>query len=395
MILTLKRVIYRTFAVLLILGLSMCSSTTDKKAKNIMFLVPDGLGISNVTAARVYKFGTGENRFYFEKLKEIGYQSTYSSSGMVTDSAAASSAWACGEKFENGEISFHKESKESPKTILELAKELGKSTGLVATSTITHATPAAFGSHIYDRGCENEIAKQYIDQTGVDVLLGAGKKIFNSPATEADPCGTYGDFIKLAEEKGYTVVYNKKEMFGSTGVKKLLGLFSTLSMTPRITRKKSAMSEQEPSLAEMTQAALDILEKNEKGFFLMVEGSQIDWGNHSNNLEYQIGETLEFDLAVKVVLDWVNSDNSRKENTLVIVVPDHDCGGFAVTGPWDKVLKEPGQYVDAGWIGGAHTGEDTIIWSQGPYSCHLGKAIDNTDIFKIMKAAIYGEEYKN
>jgi alkaline phosphatase len=391
---TLKRTVLQTTVFLLILCLSMCSSTADKKAKNIIFLVPDGMGISNVTAARVFKYGVGEKRFPFEKLEHIGYQATYSADSMVTDSAAASSAWACGEKFKNGEISLHAESNASPKTILELSRDLGKSTGLVATSTITHATPAAFGAHVNSRNCENEIARQYIEKTGMDVLLGAGPGMFESKVAEADPCGTYGDFIKSAKEKGYKVVYNRAEMLASGNAKKLLGLFGTLSMTPGL-RRTEALKQKEPSLAEMTKMALGILDKNPKGFFLMVEGSQIDWANHSNHLEYQTGEILEFDLAVKEVLDWVEADKTRRENTLIIIVPDHDCAGFAIKGPVDKILDQPGSYIEEGWISHNHTGEDTIIWSQGPYSRHLGQAIDNTDIFHIMKAAVYGEEYKN
>jgi len=388
-----KKVFYQILAICFILVLSMCSSSADKEAKNIIFLVPDGMGISNVTAARIFKYGTGNERLNFEKLEHIGYQATYSADSIVTDSAAAASAWACGDKFKNGQISYHSPDQTPPKTILELAKELGKSTGLVATSTITHATPAAFGAHVSFRDCEKEIAKQYIEKTGVDVILGSGTVMFKSEAQQADPCKTYGDVVKLAEEKGYKVVYNRTDMQTAAKEKKLLGLFGSLSMTPHV-RRTEEVKKIEPSLAEMAQTALDILEKNDKGFFLMVEGSQIDWANHSNHLEYQIGETLAFDEAVKVVLDWVNADKTRQENTLVIIVPDHDCGGFAVKGPTDHVLDKPGSYVEEGWICNDHTGEDTIIWSQGPYSRYLGKAIDNTDIFYIMKAAIYGEDYK-
>jgi alkaline phosphatase len=108
-------------------------------------------------------------------------------------------------------------------------------------------------------------------------------------------------------------------------------------------------------------------------------------------LIYQIGEMLEFDRAVKVVLDWVEADKSRRENTLIIIVPDHGCGGFAIKGPYGKTFAQPGEYIEDGWVSKQHTGEDTIIRSQGPYSEFLGKAIDNTDIFHIMKAALTGD----
>ena len=383
------------FFIFIFLTFSLYGIVKTKAVTNIIFMVPDGLAISNVTAARVYAFGTNKQRLYLETLDQIGYQSTHSLNSMITDSAAAASAWACGEKFNNGEISFHCKTRTSPRTILELAREMGKKSGLVATSCITHATPAAFGAHVGNRDCENEIARQYIVKNGIDILLGAGKGIFQSSEMGADPCGTYGDFIELAKERDYTIVNTREEMFRShKTAKKLLGLFRHVSLTPAHRRAKVKKSQDEPRLAEMTGVALQFLETHQKGFFLLVEGSQIDWANHANNLEYQISETLEFDKAVKVVLDWVNQDKNRKESTLIVIVSDHDCGGFAIKGPWGKTLTQPGQYVNAGWIWGSHTGEDTIIWSQGPYSSHLGKAIDNTDIFHIMKAALYGKEYQ-
>jgi len=140
----------------------------------------------------------------------------------------------------------------------------------------------------------------------------------------------------------------------------------------------------EPTLPEMTAAALDVLEEDKDGFFLMVEGSQIDWANHANNIKYQLGETLAFDDAVKVVLDWLDKKPSRKLHTLVIIVSDHDCGGFAVNGPYGK-LSKAGDIVNAGWTSGDHTAVDTIIWSQGPGSQYLGKAVDNTYLYWVMK----------
>ncbi len=356
---------------------------SNREVKNIIFMVPDGMGLADVTAARIYKNGLDGASLYFETLENIGYQRTYSNDSTITDSAAAGSAWACGEKFNNGEICYHADGRPYNPSILELAKAEGKATGLVATSTITHATPAVFGSHIKYRSCENEIARQYVQLTGPDVMLGGGVAKFNS--TKPDACGTYGNFINEALQKGYSVVYTKSEMDSAVanGNLKLLGLFNKSGMTPEYLRTPGTT---EPRLQEMTSAALDILEKDRDGFFLMVEGSQVDWANHDNNLEYQIGETLAFDEAVKVVLDWINASPERKENTLLIVVPDHETGGFAINGP-DRLLKA-GESVDAGWTTGEHTGVDTIIWSQGPDSEALGRAVDNTDLYEVMAEAL-------
>lgn len=355
------------------------------KAKNIIFMVADGIGLSNVTAARIYKNGPNGDPLYFETLPNIGYQKTHSNNSTITDSAAAASAWACGEKFNSGEICYHSEDGTYNSTILELSKHKGKATGLVATSTITHATPAAWGAHVHSRSCETEIARQYIEETEVDVLLGGGMMKFNPSIP--DGCGTYGDFIMEAEAKGYTVVYTESEMEAAVagGTTKLLGLFTDDGgLTPEKDRYPNI---KEPRLPKMTSAALDILEKNKRGFFLMVEGSQVDWANHANDLEYQITEMLAFDEAVKVVLDWINAHPERKRQTLFIVTSDHETGGFAVTGPKTR-LAEAGEFVEDCWSTFTHTAEDTLIWSQGPGSSKLGKSLDNTDLYWVMKEAL-------
>ena len=352
-----------------------------REAKNIIFMVPDGMGLADVTAARIHKNGIDGPPLHFETLEHIGYQRTYSENSTITDSASAASAWACGEKFNNGEICFHGDGRPNPASILELAKGMGMTAGLVATSTITHATPAAFGAHVANRHCETEIARQYLQATKPDVLLGGGLSKFQ-PAI-ADPCGSSGDLIPRAMKAGYTIVRTKAELDAavSDGACKLLGLFAMEGMTPDHLRTPGTA---EPRLPEMAAAALILLEKNKNGFFLMIEGSQVDWANHANNPQYQVGETLAFDDAVKTVLDWINANPGRKEHTLLIVSPDHETGGFAVNGPTDRLLRS-GEYVTAGWTTGGHTGSDVPVWGQGPGSSEVGRALDNTDLYRIMK----------
>jgi alkaline phosphatase len=355
------------------------------RGKNIIFMVPDGMGLADVTAARIYKNGPDGAPLCFETLEEIGYQRTHAGNSAVTDSAAAASTWACGEKFANNEVCYHNDGRPYNPTILELAKARGKATGLVATSTITHATPAAFGAHVRHRNCETEIARQYIEETGVDVLLGGGISKFDPSGP--DICGVSGDYIYEAMLKGYTVVYTASDLGAavSTGsIEKLLGLFSPDGMTPEVNRTPGTT---EPRLPEMAAAALDILEEDKDGFFLMVEGSQVDWANHDNDLRYQIGETLAFDESVKVVLDWLKGSPERMKHTLLIVVPDHETGGFAINGPYGQQASQGG-YVQAGWTTGDHTATDVLIWSQGPHSEKLGRALDNTDLYNIMIEAM-------
>ena len=369
-------------ATLMLALLTSCFSVCPETANNIIFMVSDGMGLSNITAARIYKNGIDGAPLNIETLPVIGYQRTYSKNSTITDSASAASAWACGEKFNNGEICKHTENESHPRSILEYGREKLKATGLVATSTITHATPAAFGAHVTDRRCENEIARQYVQVTNPDVILGGGKEKFDS--FKPDPCGTSGSLLSEAKTKGYDIVYNKAEMEAaiSKRVTKILGLFNDENMIPEYKRTPDTI---EPRLHEMTAAALTILEKNPQGFFLLIEGSQIDGGNHSHNFEYVVNDLLAFDETVRVVLKWIEEKPSRKKNTLLIITSDHETGGFAMTGP-SNALSKKGDLngLEVGWISRKHTGGDTIIWSQGPGSQKLGKSLDNTDIFKVM-----------
>ena len=366
-------------------------------AKNIILMVPDGMGLANVTAARIFKHGSEGGNLYLETLSTIGYQRTHSADSSVTDSAAAASAWASGDKFRNGEISCHDDDQDGKcyptpgPTILETAKDKGKSTGLVVTSTVTHATPAAFGAHVSSRYCENEIARQYIKATQVDVILGGGLNHFNSTGEQADKCGTFGNFIADAENNGYDVVYTGKELDSAVekGSKKILGLFTLKGKTPELFRVNPAeyYSKEEPTLPQMTAAALKVLEKDKDGFFLLVEGSQIDWANHRNDVAYQVGETLAFDHAVQRVLDWINDEPSRRQHTLLIIAPDHETGGFAINDA-SGGKYQPGDLVHGAWATTGHTAGDVLIWSQGPGSNYLGKAVDNTDIYRVMREVL-------
>jgi alkaline phosphatase len=394
-------------------------------AKNVIFMVPDGQGLSNVTAARIFKNGPDGEPLHQETLENIGYQRTHSKNATVTDSAAAASAWAVGEKFENNEVSCHSgepgECTGKIPTILELAASKGKATGLVATSQISHATPAAFGAHVTSRYCGAEIARQYIVDSKVDVILGGGLLDTrysgkgcdayaesygavsfvdhdDNPATFPidDMVDSTSYITNLALSNGYTYVFNEAGMNSAViaGSKKVLGMFQQAGVghgkTPEMDFVDPTVDypEGEPTLAEMTKAALAILEKDPDGLFLMVEGSQIDWADHANDIEYQIAESLAFDASVKVVLDWVNAHSARKNKTLIIIVADHDCGAFGVNGPGDALL-EAGDIVTGGWTSGNHTAVDTIVYSQGPGSEKLNAAVDNTDLYYVMESVLH------
>ena len=400
-----------TIAVSVVVGLSLMGSTAmarksgpcphKKQAKNIIFMVPDGQGLSNVVAARIFKNGPDGSPLHQETLQHIGYQRTHSANATVTDSAAAATAWAIGEKANNGEISCTRtetgECVDAPDTILEIAKDKGKATGLVATSQISHATPAAFGAHAGNRYCGEEIARQYIEETEVDVILGGGvyytnTKVDRCPWADSLPGTGLGQdgIITSALANGYAVITTKSELNALTRQKKVLGLFADFNTGKTVEYFRvdgRPYPDEEPTLSEMTGAALNILEKDRDGFFLMVEGSQIDWEDHANNVTGQIAESLGFDAAVRVVLEWVNAGKKHVNDTLIIIVADHDTAGFAIDGPAAS-LSGAGDIVVDGWTSGNHTAVDTIIYSQGPGSENLAAAVDNTDLYFVMKEAL-------
>lgn len=370
------------------------------RAKNVIFMVPDGMGISYVTAARIFQNGPDGDPLTLETLEQIGYQRTHSRNSTVTDSAAAASAWASGAKYNNGEVSCHDNDFDGVcdgkqvKTALQIAQAMGKSTGLVASSGVTHATPAAFGAQVHNRKCEEEIAIQYINNN-IDVVLGGGIAANRSTCKLPHSTGDWLEMVlKHAVDTGYSLATTRDEMNAAVaaGAPKLMGLFTPGGKTPEYFRYDASVAypEAEPTLPEMTKAALDLLEKDRDGFFLVIEGSQIDWSGHANDIGYLIGEMLAFDESVEVVLDWVAQKRLRKLQTLIVIVGDHETGGMMINGPYGT-LSVAGDTIKDGWTTGGHTAQDTIIWSQGPGSRKLGKAVDNTDLYEVMIKAMKGK----
>lgn len=292
------------------------------------------------------------------------------------------------------------------KTILEIAEDLNKSTGLVATSQISHATPATFGAHVPVRYAGAEIARQYIEETEVDVVLGGGvygtSDEYNAQQFEKSYNNLQSNeaVANLARENGYLTVNNESEMRLAQNKEsdRIFGMFTAYDegKTPELFRLNKfglkdsegnafpKYPEGEPTLAEMTETALKTLENDSDGFFLMVEGSQIDWGGHDNDLNYELAEMLGFDKAVETVLNWLEQSPLRKSETLVIIAPDHDTGGLRIAGPYGS-LSSQSEKIESGWTSEDHTGGDVPTWSQGPGSELIAQPLDNTDIFKIMK----------
>lgn len=279
-------------------------------AKNVILMIPDGMGASYMTASRIFK---GEELSFERYIK--GMMKIKSANTNITDSAAAGTAMATGYKTNNGVISVTPDGKK-PDSILDAARKKGKSTGLVATSTITHATPAVFTSHDESRGNEVVLAQEYIKN--VDVILGGGQEFFTLEKSGGKQ--KERDLVAEAKQAGYDYITSRNEMAKSKS-NKVLGLFAKGAMTYEIDRPDT-----QPSLAEMTEFAINKLSQDNDGFFLMVEGSQIDWAGHAFDPVAAITDTLAFEAAVNKALEFAKN----RKDTLVVIVGDHETGGMTI-----------------------------------------------------------------
>jgi alkaline phosphatase len=299
------------------------------RTKNVVLMIPDGMGIGHATIGRWYKYAkTGLDALAFDDLA-CGLVRTYWSTGLITESAAAASAMATGFKTSARNVSLYPERSGMPgvpdlapgtastplATVLEGARMSGLSTGLVVTSEFCHATPAGFSSHYTQRSAMNHLAEQQVYQS-MDVVLGGGWKYLD-PAQRKDK----EDLVKVLRERGTTYVTDGEAMAAATG-DKLWGIFAEGGIGREIDRE----AVKAPSLDEMTRKALEVLSRNRRGFFLMVEGSQVDWAAHANDGLATAAEVFAFDRAVQVVLDFARAEG----DTAVIIASDHTTGGLTI-----------------------------------------------------------------
>jgi alkaline phosphatase len=360
---------YRIFSYLSILSLSLfsfCSSSIkdndEPEVKNIILLIGDGMGTAHVYSA----MSVSKDSLNIEKMPVSGFSKTNSSVNYITDSAAGGTAIATGKKTKNGVISQSAKG-EVFKTILEIAEEYGLSTGLISTSTITHATPASFIAHDPNRNNLEDIAYDFLS-TDIDVFIGGGYDHF---AKRKDSL----NLIDSLRSRNYQVLNDMKDVTGVTEGK-LAGLVATDAL-PSVVDGRGTM------LPDATSVAIDILSKQEKGFFLMVEGSQIDWAAHGNNQESTIAETLDFDKAVGKALEFARKNG----NTLVIVTADHETGGMTITG---GELSD--NSVILSFSSGNHTATMVPVFAFGPGAEEFSGIMDNTQIFdKMLKLYNFGK----
>lgn len=328
---------------------------TGKKPKNIILMIGDGMGLSQMYAALTANGG----QLNMMRCDQIAIVKTSSANEYITDSGAAGTALACGEKTNNGMIGMTPDSMPL-ESILKLAEKHELATGMVTSCDITHATPAAFIANVPSRRMMEEIALQFLD-TDIDVFIGGGRNRFL----------IRNDSLNLLDSLAahqYQVVDNIPELSKINGGKLAALLYP--EHPPKVTEGRADM------LGIGSAKAIELLSKNPAGFFLMIEGSQIDWGGHDNNMEYVISETLDFDKTVGLVLDFAEKNGE----TLVIVTADHETGGLSNLEGDFKEMKAAGKFTTTD-----HSAEPVILYAYGPGAEHFKGFMENTDVCRLIK----------
>ncbi|KAF6636830.1 alkaline phosphatase [Paenibacillus sp. EKM208P] len=418
----------------------------DTSIKNVIILIPDGMANDATALARWYKGSS----LTLDSMAS-GMVRTHSADAPIADSAPAGTAFATGHKSHTGYVGVLPDEATMPgqqpiaagdakkpvASILEASKLAGKSTGIIATSEIMHATPADFTAHYPDRKNYDALSMQQA-YNGVDVVLGGGGKFLEAAGRKDGQ-----DLVAQIKDQDYDFVTTPEGLKNSAS-SKLWGSFSPEALAYNLDRDAS----KEPSLAEMTSKAIDVLSKNDKGFFLMVEGSKVDWAAHANDPTGIISDVLSFDDAVKVAVDYAK----QNQNTVVVAVTDHGNGGLTIgssdtTSNYDKTplasfidplkkAKLTGEGLEAklnadrsnikevlstyfgitdltdeevktikdakegsmnyavgpiiskraniGWTTGGHTGGDVVLYTYAPNGDRPTGVIDNTDVNKYM-----------
>ena len=290
----------------------------NKKAKNIIFLVSDGMSTGTLNMADLYcnrVFGKSSHwlQLYKDNRVTRALMDTASASSIVTDSAAGSSSWGGGFRVKNGSLNVGVNGEEYL-PIWQKFKKAGKMAGCVTTVPITHATPAGFCINSKSRNSQADIAEMYLDLQ-FDVMLGGGQNYF-SAAERKDKKDMYAAFA----DKGYQVAKTRAEMLNATNEKPLLGVFDQDGLPYYIDRNNDAtLTATIPSLSEMAQKAIDRMKSHPKGFVLQIESGKVDWAAHANDISGLIHDQIEFDEAVKIAIDFAEKD----QETLVIITTDH------------------------------------------------------------------------
>jgi alkaline phosphatase len=340
------------------------ASIPAKQKPNIILLIGDGMGVTQLSTAFLYAEEPNLGR-----LPVVGLSRTASSKEKITDSAAGATALACGEKTYNGAISVS-ESGDSLATLVELLSREGYKTGLISTSSITHATPACFYAHVSSRKMEEEIAT-YLMKSEVDFFAGGGRSFFTDRK----------DGVDLTAQSPFTLSLDSLPA-DKLDPSKRYGFLLAKDGMPKMESGRGDFS------VQATQLALQYFEDGEAPFFLMIEGSQIDWGGHANDGGYIVAEMLDFDKTVGAALDFAE----RQGNTLVVVTADHETGGFTLAAKQQKIpfkgLQENYADVRFEFSTFGHSAAMVPVLASGTGSAAFAGIYQNTEIFKrVLEAA--------
>ncbi|WP_232830196.1 alkaline phosphatase [Lewinella sp. IMCC34191] len=338
---------------------------SDQGPKNIVLMIGDGMGVTQISAG-LY---SNNNRLNLERFGVVGLHKSYSGDNLITDSAAGATAFASGVKTYNGAIGVDIDTLPVP-TILEMAEAAGMPTGLVATSSIVHATPASFYAHARYRKNYEEIAADLLN-TDIDLFIGGGVKFFER--REMDSRNLSDELRELGRDVQSFVDTDIKDL--NVDRSKTLAYYTADGEPlPRSQGRNYLVN-----ASELAVEYLNDRDTEDKGFFLMIEGSQIDWGGHSNDSDYIISEMIEFDEAIGAVLNFAQRDGE----TLVIVTADHETGGYAIQN--GSSLGN----IEGAFTSDYHTADLIPVFAYGPGAERFSGIYENTAIFDKM-VQLYG-----
>lgn len=330
------------------------NKSSSERVKNIILLIGDGMGTTQLYAGLTANKGI----LNILRAKFIGFSKTYSANCYTTDSGAGGTAISSGYKTNNYSIGIDKDGKPH-NTILEIAENNGLSTGIVVTSSVTHATPASFVAHVNSRYSEEAIAEQYINKK-IDIIIGGGRKFFENRSDSLN-------LIDSLQLNNYFVAKSLSSI--DTLTSNNIACFAANNSMDSYKKGRGNF------LPDATRIALNKLNKNAKGFFIMIEGSQIDWGGHDNDIEMVTTEVIDFDRAVGVAFDFAD----KNPGTLVIVTADHETGGLSLA---DGDFTSGDVYVRFG--SKEHTGVMVPVYAYGAGAELFSGIYENTEIFHKM-----------
>ena len=382
-------------------------------ARNVIVLQGDGMATAQRDLIRLVTAGNTPGReLVMNELDHTGLVHTDPADPgeAVTDSAAAATAFSTGVKTFNGAVGVDRRRK-PVRTLLEDARRAGKATGLVTTSQVTDATPAAYAAHVGDRARQSEIARQFLERSKPDVILGGGEDYWYPAGTPGaypdkpptDPTeqstGDRGNLVARAQKLGYRYVTDAAALRRARGPK-LLGLFANEEMFEHREEGHGDIYDPVVPLPDMAAKALDVLSRDRDGFFVLIEEEAIDEMAHENNARLMIRAGAALDRTVALAVAFAR----RHPGTLIVVQGDHETGGLTIENPdtadesGDELSREDGPFtvkgtslkVSADWTTGQHTGADTPITASGPGAAGFDGVLDNTDVHDIIARAMRG-----